>query len=226
MKIFVDTTDLDAIEEALTRGFISGITTNPSILVDAPGTDYCAHIGTIIDVCRRYGQLVPVSVEVFPGDEGIMERQARQLVRELAYEGLSIKIPISWDGLRLIAALTREGIQVNCTHCVAFNQGIIAANAGARYITVTRASDLYDAASIITDLHQALQRSERKTEVIMGGISHINHGNEAIRAGVDIVALAPELLEPMCIHRKTDELVQQSAAQFEEWLKLEHGASG
>ena len=174
-------------------------------------------------MCKKYDQLIPVSVEVYSGDVDVMEKQALQLARDLAYEGLSIKIPIGWDELRVVTTLVREGIQVNSTCCVAFNQVVMAANAGARYITVGRGSDLYDAASIITDAHQALRRSDRHTEIIMGDIRHVNAANEAIHAGADIVALASEFLKPMCSHRKTDEMIQQSVAQFEQWLALGQG---
>ena len=223
MKIFLDTSDLELIEDALSRHFISGITTSAAILADAPTTNYRAHIAAIIDVCRKHDQLVPVSVEVYSGDVDMMAKQAQQLTQELAYEGLSIKIPIGWDELRVVATLVREGIQVNSTCCVAFNQVVMAATVGARYITVGRGSDLYDAASIVSDAHQALRRAESQAEIIMGGIHHVNAANEAIRAGADIVALPPEFLKPMCSHRKTDEMIQESVAQFEQWLTLGQG---
>lgn len=223
MKIFVDTCDLEMIEDALSRRFISGISTGAAILAEAPTTDYRAHLAAIIALCRKHDQLVPVSVEVYSGDVDVMEKQALQLARDLAYEGLSIKIPIGWDALRVVATLVREGIQVNSTCCVAFNQAIMAANAGARYITIGRGSDLYDAASIITDARQAFRRSERHTEIIMGAIHHVNAANEAICAGADIVAVGSEFLKPMCSHRKTDEMIQQSVAQFEQWLALGEG---
>ncbi len=224
MKIFVDSGDLEAIEAALVRGFVAGVTVTPWASKDAPIRDVQGHVGKIVELLRRHGRAVPISVELFGGDLSGVEREAKQFVQAARYEELSVKLPIGWDALPIIAALARDGIQVNCTCCVTLGQAVLAAKAGARYITVKRSSDLYDAASVMSEISQMLHRDDSQAELMVAGITRLTGIAEAIRAGADIVAVPAEFLQPMASHRRTDEMVTELQAQFEAWQSLEAAA--
>src|SRR5229473_5583113 len=137
MKIFVDSANLLEIEEALERGFPSGITTNPSILAKEEKADFREHINKIIELVQRYGYDIPLSVEVFSTRPEEMITQAEEFVRHFGhYPKLNVKVPIGWDELAVIRELRRRDIAVNCTCCMSYNQAIMAARAGANYVSL------------------------------------------------------------------------------------------
>ena len=116
MKIFVDSANLLEIEEALERGFPSGITTNPSILAKEEKADFRDHINKIIELVQRYGYDIPLSVEVFSTRPDEMITQAEDFVRHFGhYPKLNVKVPVGWDELAVIRELRLRGIPVNCT---------------------------------------------------------------------------------------------------------------
>ena len=222
MKIFVDSANLSDIEAALSRGFATGVTTNPSILAKEERCDYRDHIREIIGVIRKWGKPLPLSVEVFTTDPDEMLRQAEELVEFFGdYEGLTIKVPVGWDELKLITRLSDEGIAVNATCCMAFNQAVMALNAGARYVSLFwgRIRDTgYDASRVVADVRQAMDRSGSPAEIIVGSIRHIMDINEAVLAGSHIVTVPPPFLPKMCQHPKTDEVVAQFCSDFAQWM--------
>src|SRR5437867_3300853 len=137
MKIFVDSANLQEIEEALKRGFASGITTNPSILSKEQRRDFRTHIRDIIALLRQYDAAIPLSVELFTTDVNEMMHQADDFLDAFGdYEQLAIKVPIGWDELRVIHYLRQRGARVNCTCCMSYNQAIMAARAGANYVSL------------------------------------------------------------------------------------------
>src|SRR5579884_2676799 len=115
MKIFLDSANLRDVDEVLGRGVASGITTNPSILSNEPKTDFVEHIGKIARLCEKHRQLVPLSIEVFSVEPAQMLEQAMSFCESIAYKNLNIKIPIGWDELKVIHALSNKDITVNCT---------------------------------------------------------------------------------------------------------------
>src|SRR5207302_3204799 len=157
VKIFVDSANLQDIEEALKRGFASGITTNPSILSKEQRRDFRVHIREIISLLRQYEVMIPLSVELFTTDPDEMIRQADDFVTTFGdYEELAIKVPIGWDELRVIHHLRSMGVKVNCTCCMSYNQAIMASRAGANYVSLFwgRIRDTgYDAASVVREVH-------------------------------------------------------------------------
>ena len=223
MKIFVDSANLVEIEEALDRGFPAGITTNPSILAKEQKGDFREHIRKIIDLVQRYGYDIPLSVEVFSTKREEMIRQAEDFVRDFGhYANINIKVPVGWDELAVIRELTRRGVRVNCTCCMSYNQAVMAAAAGARYVSLFygRIRDIgYDAASVVRQLRTTLRESGGDCEVIVGSIRHIADVNEALQAGADIVTVPPKFFRQMVSHPKTDEAVQQFIADFQKWLE-------
>jgi transaldolase len=225
VKIFVDSANLGDIEEALMRGFPSGITTNPSILSKEERRDFAVHIRDIIALARRYGVAIPLSVELFTTDPNEMLEQAERFLADFGdYENLVIKVPVGWDELRVIHALRGLGVKVNCTCCMSYNQAIIAAQAGANYVSLFwgRIRDTgYDAASIVRQVRQTFKEWNCPSEIIVGSIRQMIDINEAIQAGADIVTVPPKFLPQLCAHPKTDEAVQQFIRDFGEWTGAE-----
>lgn len=221
MKIFVDSANLVEIEEALQRGFVAGVTTNPSIMSKEDRVDVRLHIRRIIELLGRYEVTIPLSVEVFTDDPKEMVRQAEELASEFgSYEGLNIKVPIGWNELGVMRELKRRGIRVNCTCCMSFNQAIMAACAGADFVSLFygRIRDIgYDARSVVESVHRAFKESSSAAQIIVGSIRHIYDINEALMAGADIVTVPPKFFPQMVSHPKTDEAVNQFLTDFRKW---------
>lgn len=225
MKLFVDSANLREIEDALQRGFASGITTNPSILSKEERRDFTAHIRDIIALLRRYNANLPLSVEVFTADPAEMPRQARQFLDTFGdYENLYIKVPIGWDELKVIHEIVRAGGRVNCTCCMSYNQAMIAANAGASFVSLFwgRIRDTgYDAASVVRQVRATLRERNAPAEIIVGSIRQMVDVSEAMQAGADIVTVPAKFFPQMCAHPKTDEAVQQFIRDFQDWTAPE-----
>jgi transaldolase len=225
VKLFVDSANLREIEEALKRGFASGITTNPSILSKEERRDFATHIRDIIALLRQYDAQLPLSVELFTTDPAEMMRQAEQFLKAFGdYEELAIKVPIGWDELAVIRHIRSLGGKVNCTCCMSYNQAVMAALAGANYVSLFwgRIRDTgYDAASVVRSVHQSFVEQGCKSEIIVGSIRQMIDINEALQAGADIVTVPPKFFPAMCAHPKTDEAVQQFISDFRQWTTPE-----
>lgn len=223
MKIFVDSANLVEIEEALERGFPAGITTNPSILAKEEKGDFRAHIRKIIGLLEKHGFDIPLSVEVFSTKPDEMIAQAQEFVQHFgAYRNLNVKIPIGWDELAVIRVLRRQGISVNCTCCMSYNQAVMAARAGANYVSLFygRIRDIgYDAAAVVRQVRTTFREWSIPTEVIVGSIRHIMDVNEAFQAGADIVTVPPRFFQQLTQHPKTDEAVGQFVSDFRRWME-------
>ena len=221
MKIFVDSANLVEIEDALQRGFVAGVTTNPSIMSKEDRVDVRLHVRRIIELLGRYEVTIPLSVEVFTDDPQEMVRQAEELTSEFgSYQGLNIKVPIGWNELGVIRELKRRGIRVNCTCCMSFNQAIMAACAGADFVSLFygRIRDIgYDARSVVESVHRAFKEGSVAAQIIVGSIRHIYDINEALMAGADIITVPPKFFPQMVSHPKTDEAVNQFLTDFRKW---------
>jgi transaldolase len=221
MKLFVDTANLDELEQCLKRGFPSGVTTNPSILSKEQRRDFRLHINDMISLLKKYDSDIPLSVEVFTTEPDEMIRQAEEFIGTFGhYPNLNIKVPVGWNELAVIAELHRRGIGVNCTCCMSYNQAIMAARAGANYVSLFwgRIRDIgYDAGSIVRAVHQTFREWGSTSEIIVGSIRHIADINEAIQAGADILTVPPKFFPQLCAHPKTDEAVNQFVTDFRKW---------
>lgn len=221
MKIFIDSANLKEIEESLKRGFPRGITTNPSILAKEPKGDFKGHIQKIIGLIREYKYEIPLSVEVFTNDPEEMVRQGEDFFKSFDYPHLNVKVPIGWSGLKAIRELRLRGIKVNCTCCMSYNQAVMAAMAGANFVSLFygRIRDVgYDAFAIVKQVHETFRQWNCPSEIIVGSIRHICDINEALQAGADIVTVPPKFYEQMVSHPKTDEAVHQFLTDFKHWL--------
>ncbi len=222
MKLFVDTANLGELEQTLARGFVAGITTNPSILAKEERGDFAEHINKIIALIRKFGTDVPLSVEVFVEDPAEMLDQALKFVASFDYPALNVKVPIGWDELAVIAALRQRGIKVNCTCCMSFNQAYMAALAGANYVSLFygRIRDIgYDAKAVVTQTARAFREGGIDSEIIVGSIRHIYDINEALDAGAHIVTVPPKFFPQLTQHPKTTEAVQQFIGDFRVWSR-------
>ena len=220
MKLFVDTANLTDLEQTLARGFVAGVTTNPSILAREERVDFAEHIHAIVDLLRAHGGNLPLSVEVFVEDPAEMLDQALKFVSLFDYPALSVKVPIGWDELRVIAELAKRDIAVNCTCCMSFSQASMAALAGARYVSLFwgRIRDIgYEPRSVVEQTANAFRRGGLDTEIIVGSIRHFHDVAEAFTAGADIVTVPPKFFPAMTAHPKTTEAVQQFLADFKTW---------
>ena len=220
MKLFIDSANLKEIESALERGFVSGVTTNPSILAKEPKGSFKAHVQKIVHLLRESPRPIPLSIEVFSTDPKEMVRQAQDFVGTFQYEALYVKVPIGWNELKVITSLRAKGILVNCTCCMSFNQAIMAINAGANFVSLFygRIRDTgFDAFRVVNELSHVLKQWSSPAEIIVGSIRHIQDINEAIRAGANIVTVPPAFFTQMVKHPKTDEVVQQFVSDFQHW---------
>lgn len=222
MKLFVDSASLADIRESLARGFPSGITTNPSILAKEEKQDYRKLIRGIIELVGEFGRTLPLSVEVFTTDPDGMVNQAEEFVSEFGdYEGLTIKVPVGWNELRVVNTLSEKGILVNCTCAMSYNQAVMALNAGARYVSLFwgRIRDVgYDAASIVSQVRSLMDINRSDAEIIVGSIRQMVDVNEAMQAGAHIVTVPPPFFVKMCEHPKTTEAVNQFVSDFRAWM--------
>jgi transaldolase len=221
MKYFVDTANLDELEQCLKRGFPSGVTTNPAILSREKQRDFRDHINDMIALLQKYDCAIPLSVEVFTADPREMLRQAEEFVGSFGhYPYINVKVPVGWDELEVIASLAKRGIEVNCTCCMSYNQALMAARAGARYVSLFwgRIRDIgYDAGHVVRSVADTFRKWGSGSEIIVGSIRHIADVNEAMQAGADILTVPPKFFPQMCSHPKTDEAVQQFLSEFQKW---------
>jgi len=222
MKIYLDSANLEELKTCLERGCIRGVTTNPSILSKEPKTDFVKHIQKMADLCMEFGQAIPLSVEVFTTDPEEMVTQALQLCEQINYDNINIKVPIGWDELEVIRRLTEQGIRVNCT-CI-FNeaQSILAASAGAKYISIFmgRLSDIGgDPIQVISTTRQLLDDTNSSAEIIAASIRSGSNIVEAFSAGAHIATAGSSLFKKMAVHPQTDKSVQGFLNDFQAWIR-------
>jgi len=211
MRIFLDTAEIEQIREADRLGVIAGVTTNPSLLAQAGATDYEATIKEISTIISG-----PISTEVtVEGVEPMLE-QARQMAKWAA--NVVIKIPITAEGLEVISTLARENIKVNCTLCFSPNQALLAARAGAAYISpfVGRLDDIgQDGMQLVADIVEMYYNyDDIDTEVIAASIRHPEHCLRAAQIGADIATLPYKVLMQMLQHPLTDTGISRFLADF------------
>lgn len=223
MKIFIDTANLEEIEEGLKKGVIRGITTNPSILSKEPKGNFIEHIKKIARLCEKHKQIIPLSVEVITDRPGEMVNEAEQLVKDINYENIYIKIPLSgWEELEVIKELDKKGIRVNCTCLFNESQCMLAAFAGAKFVSLFRGRmrDVgIDPDYVIANTRKMLDDAGLDSEIIIGSIRHNRDIIDSFLAGAHIVTAAPRDIKKMVVHPKTTESVNQFLNDFKEWLK-------
>jgi transaldolase len=210
MKFFVDTADVGEIAELAATGLLDGVTTNPS-LVAKSGRNF-------LEVIREICALVPgpVSAEVTAIEHQAMLAEGRKLA-ELA-PNVCVKLPLTWDGLKACRTLTDDGIQVNVTLCFSAAQALLAAKAGATFISpfVGRLDDVgHDGMALIADIVQIYSNYDAlTTEVLVASVRNPGHVIEAGRLGADVVTMPPAVLRGLVGHPLTDKGL---AAFLKDW---------
>ncbi|MCP4206169.1 MAG: fructose-6-phosphate aldolase [Shimia sp.] len=199
MKFFVDTADIDAIAELNATGMVDGVTTNPS-LIKKSGRD-------ILEVTKEICDLVdgPVSAEVTATDADEMIAEGRKLV-EIA-DNIAVKVPLTWDGLKACKALTDDGHKVNVTLCFSANQALLAAKAGATFISpfIGRLDDInIDGMDLIADIRQIYDNYGFETEILAASIRTVNHATQCALVGADVMTAPPGVIKSMINHPLTD----------------------
>lgn len=214
MKFFIDTADLNEIKEANEMGILDGVTTNPSLCARVGVTDFEGHIARI---CAEVDG--DVSAEVVSTDyKGMIEEAHR--IAAIA-DNVVVKIPLILDGIKAIKTLTDENIRTNCTLCFSPTQALIAAKAGATYISpfIGRLDDIStDGMALIEDIVKIYDQYGYKTEVLAASIRHPMHVVEAAKAGADVATMPLKVIKALLKHPLTDIGLERFLS---DWEKLQ-----
>ena len=199
MKFFVDTAIIEEIRELNDLGLVDGVTTNPSLILKS-GRD-------IIDVTKEICSLVdgPVSAEVTANDFDGMMRQA-DILSKIA-ENICIKLPLTWDGLKACKALTTKGLKTNLTLCFSANQALLAAKAGATYVSpfIGRLDDIgLNGIDLIGEIRTIFDNYDFTTKILAASIRTVNHVKEAALIGADVATIPPSIMKILVKHPLTD----------------------
>ena len=203
MKFFADTADIAEIKDLVETGLIDGVTTNPS-LIHKSGRDF-------IEVTKEICGIVdgPVSAEVVALDHETMMKEADKL-RAIA-DNVCIKVPLTLDGLKTCRALTDDGTMVNVTLCFSANQALLAAKAGATFISpfVGRHDDNgFDGMKLIDDIRLIYDNYAFDTEILVASVRHTNHVLEAAKIGADVMTAPPKVIKSLVNHVLTDKGIE------------------
>ena len=199
MKIFIDSADINEIRELNKSNFIDGVTTNPSLIAKSGKN--------ILEVIKEICGIVegPVSAEVTATDHSTMILEANKLL-ELA-NNVTIKVPLTADGLKTCKTLSDKGVSVNVTLCFSSSQAILAAKAGAAFISpfVGRLDDIgQNGLDLIYDIVEIYKNYNFKTEVLVASVRGVHHVVEAAKIGADIVTIPSKTFKEMYNHPLTD----------------------
>ena len=212
MKFFVDSADIEAIADLAATGMVDGVTTNPSLVANS-GRDFKELIGEICQTVKG-----PVSAEVTATDADAMLAEAKELAA--IAENVCIKVPLTWDGLRATRALADMERQVNVTLCFSANQALLAAKAGAAFISpfVGRLDDIgSDGMALIADIRQIYDNyPELETEILVASVRSPEHIRQSALIGADVATLPPDVLRSLINHPLTD---RGLAAFLADWQK-------
>jgi len=199
VKIFLDTANIDEIREAASWGVLDGVTTNPT-LVAKSGRKWSEVIQDILALVDG-----PISLEVTTTQADEMIKQGRQLAK--LHQNVVVKIQMTTEGLKAIKALSSEGVRVNTTLIFSSNQAILAAKAGAKYVSpfIGRLDDMgQEGMQVIREIVEIFNHYEWDCEVLVASIRHPLHVIEAAKLGADIVTLPFDVLKKMTQHALTD----------------------
>lgn len=211
MKFFVDTADVAAIAELNDLGMVDGVTTNPSLILKS-GRD-------ILEVTREICGMVsgPVSAEVVALTADEMIAEGRKLA-DIA-PNIAVKVPLTWDGLKCCKVLSGEGHMVNVTLCFSANQALIAAKAGATFISpfIGRLDDInMDGMELIADIRTIYDNYGYETQILAASIRTVNHVTQAALIGADVMTAPPSVIKLLANHPLTEKGLEQFMA---DWAK-------
>lgn len=211
MKFFVDTADIDEIRSLAATGMVDGVTTNPSLIAKA-GRD-------ILEVTKEICEAVegPVSAEVTATEAEAMIAEGRKLAQ--IAPNIAVKVPLTWEGLRACKTLSDEGRMVNVTLCFSATQALLAAKAGASFISpfIGRLDDIgLDGMELIAEIRQIYDNYGFETEILAASIRTVNHVKDAAKIGADVATMPPATLRALAAHPLTEKGL---AAFLADWAK-------
>ena len=213
MKFFIDTANIDEIREAASMGMLDGVTTNPS-LVAKEKKDFRKLLEEICSIVDG-----PISAEVIPLDYDGMMKEARELVK--IHKNIVVKIPLIKDGLKAVKALSGEGIKANVTLCFSANQALLAAKAGAYFISpfIGRLDDIgQNGMDLIGQIVTIYRNYGYTTEVLVASVRHPMHVIDAAMIGADICTMPFKVLDQLIKHPLTDIGIERFLA---DWKKAQ-----
>jgi len=199
MKFFIDSADTTEIRKLAETGLVDGATTNPSLIMQAGGDFFT----TVQEICAMIDG--PVSAEVTATDYKAMVNEGRKLAG-LA-DNVAVKVPLTEDGIRACKALSDDGMMVNVTLCFSAAQAILAAKAGAAFVSpfVGRLDDIgHNGMDLIAEISEIYDNYDYPTEVLVASVRHVQHVVEAARIGAGVVTVPPKILWQMFKHPLTD----------------------
>jgi len=211
MKFFVDTADTAEIAELTATGLVDGVTTNPSLIAKS-GRQFVEVIGEICGLVDG-----PVSAEVVALDHQTMMKEA-EILRKVA-DNVCVKVPLTIDGLKTCKALSDDGTLVNVTLCFSANQALLAAKAGAAFISpfVGRHDDIgFDGMGLIADIRQIYDNYDFGTEILVASVRHPVHVLESAKIGADVMTAPPAVIKSLFNHPLTEKGIQGFLA---DWAK-------
>ena len=211
MKFFADTADTADIADLAATGLLDGVTTNPSLIAKA-GRDFKEVVAEICGLTTG-----PVSAEVVALDHAGMMREA-EILRKIA-SNVCIKVPMTLDGLKTCKALTGDGSMVNVTLCFSANQALLAAKAGATFVSpfVGRHDDNgYDGMELISDIRLIYDNYALETQILVASVRHVMHVYEAAKIGADVMTAPPAVIRALVKHVLTDKGIEGFLA---DWAK-------
>lgn len=212
MKFFIDTADLDEIREANDLGVLDGVTTNPSLCAKIGVKDFEGHIAKICDIVEG-----DVSAEVVSTTYDEMMEEGRKIA-DIA-DNVVVKVPLIKDGIKAIKTFTEEGIKTNCTLCFSATQALIAAKAGATYISpfLGRLDDIStEGMQLIRDIVQIYDNYGYQTEVLAASIRHPMHVLECAKEGADVATMPLSVIKGLLKHPLTDSGLERFLQDWED----------
>ena len=202
MKFFIDTAEVKDIIELNKLGIVDGVTTNPSLVLKSGKN--------MVEVIKEISNLVdgPISAEVMSAQSDGMIAEGLELLK--ISKNIAVKIPLTWEGLKACQVLSDNGAMVNITLCFSVNQALLAAKAGAAFISpfVGRLDDInVEGMSLIADIKQVYDNYNFHTEILVASIRTVNHITEAALIGADIVTVPPKIIKQLADHPLTLSLI-------------------
>ncbi|ATO57942.1 fructose-6-phosphate aldolase [Bartonella sp. 1-1C] len=211
MKFFVDSAHKEDIQELQNLGLVDGVTTNPSLILKS-GRNI---LETIKEICALVNG--PVSAEVVATDFNNMMKEAAILAK--IANNICIKLPLTLDGLKACKALTEQGLKTNLTLCFSANQALLAAKAGATFISpfIGRIDDCgYNGIELLHEIRTLYDQYNFNTQILAASIRSVNHVKEAALSGADVATVPPAILKNLIKHPLTDQGLETFAA---DWAK-------
>ncbi|KTF68153.1 fructose-6-phosphate aldolase [Sphingomonas sp. HT-1] len=211
MKFFADTAIIDDIRDLADAGLLDGVTTNPSLIAKS-GRNFLEVVAEICGIVEG-----PVSAEVVALDYAGMMREA-EIVRKIA-DNVAVKLPLTIDGLKACKSLSDDGTMVNVTLCFSANQALLAAKAGATFISpfVGRHDDIgFDGMDLIEDIRLIYDNYDFATEILVASVRHPVHVLQAAKIGADVMTAPPAVIKQLVKHPLTDKGIEAFMA---DWAK-------